>query len=212
MLRRSPRPKGLDTQTEIKSPDATEDESSSSPATESPPKFWFDMEKKPRVSTRELFNGLRSRFAGKPLAPAPAPSPSPTGTPTPQRAGRGRTASQPPSQRTAAPVRNHPCSSPRIPLFRAPSPLPSTCTSGCRPDHEHWRHREVRMAGSVYYTGCDGSTGTDGMPTPESCASCPFCRFHPIRLSICCRSSQCARQLSGSSSAAVAPAIPPASH
>lgn len=136
MLRRSPRPKGLDRQTDIKSPDATEDESSSgSPATGSPPKFWFDMEKRPRVSTRELFNGLRSRFAGKPLAP-PAPAPSSTGTPTPQRTGRGKTASQPPSQRTAATVRNHPCSSPRIPLSRAPSPLPSPpppCISGYRP-------------------------------------------------------------------------------
>lgn len=154
MLRRSPRPKRLDPQTEIKSPDATEDESGSSPATGSPPKFWFDMEKKPRVSTRELFNGLRSRFAGKP--PTPSPSPSPTGSPTPQRAGRGNTASQPPSQRTAATVRSHPCSSPRIPLSPPLSPLPSTCTSGSRPPVLIMnKHREARMAGSVYI-GCDG--------------------------------------------------------
>lgn len=150
MLRRSPRPKGLDTQTDIKSSDATEDESSGSPATGSPPKFWFDMEKKPRVSTRELFNGLRSRFAGKPLAPALAPSP--TGTPTPQRAGRGKTASQPPSQRTAATVRNHPC------FFPANSPLPGPFPSPLSPpplhlhlgvpasrsDHEHWKPSAAR--------------------------------------------------------------------
>lgn len=222
MLRRSPRPKGLDTQTDIKSPDATEDESSGSPATGSPPKFWFDMEKKPRVSTRELFNGLRSRFAGKPLAPAPAPSP--TGTSTPQRAGRGKTASQPPSQHTAATVRNHPCFFPaNSPLpGPLPSPLPpSTCTSGCRPLGLIMNIGSPAPRGPngrvhLLRRGCDDSTGTDGMPTPRVVCLSSFLLIpsNPSNPSAAdpANARVSRQQLSGSPSAAVAPAIPPASH